>query len=366
MRKITKALAMLIGITLIAQACDYIDSPAGSAMLDKLHEKRLDVGEALLVVTRGGVDEIMPYYSYDIDYQDPIVEIDGKKDMKEFLYRIIEGDGMDLTTTVLDETLIDDTYCATWVMEGLFNGIPYYAHGISIFKFKPYSHQVYYQRDYYSEGDIMATIEGMDQMMFFFREQYKCSVVPDHQCQLPPPTAAASTQGSEPCEPNPTYNNQLEVARLLVQLDRCNYKEVSPFLDKAYNYHDPIVSMQDPAKPGETITLINSKDKMNGLLGNLFDESTSEALITVVEDETLVDDIYMATWTMSGNVDGAELVAPGMSIVKFEKGTTNVLYSRDYYSEGDVMLGVPQLKDAVENFRIYYKCDVDPQFDCPL
>ena len=70
----------------------------------------------------------------------------------------------------------------------------------------------------------------------------------------------------------------------------------------------------------------------------------------------------MATWTMSGQFNGAPFSAPGMSIVKFIEGTTQTYYSRDYYTEGDVMLGVPELRDAVLGFRYYYRSAVDPNF----
>jgi hypothetical protein len=51
-----------------------------------------------------------------------------------------------------------------------------------------------------------------------------------------------------------------------------------------------------------------------------------------------------------------------MSIVKFVPGTTQTFYSRDYYTEGDVMLGVPELASAVEGFRHYYRLAVDPNY----
>jgi hypothetical protein len=91
----------------------------------------------------------------------------------------------------------------------------------------------------------------------------------------------------------------------------------------------------------------------------------SSGRYTTVEDETLADGVHMATWTMAGMFDGAPFSAPGMSIVKFVDGTTQSDYSRDYYTEGDVMTGVPELADAVLGFRVYYRCVVDPTFVCP-
>jgi hypothetical protein len=55
-----------------------------------------------------------------------------------------------------------------------------------------------------------------------------------------------------------------------------------------------------------------------------------------------------------------------MSILKFRDWSTQTYYSRDYYSEGDIMATIPGLDQAVEGFRISYKCVVDPAFECPL
>ena len=311
MRKTIKAFAMLIGIgaILCIQSCEYLDSIGGSkALSDKLNQERMKVGRALLEVTGGGIDEILPYYADDIEYHDPIVDIFGKEHMTGFLYQLIENSSPDLETIVEEETIIDDVYSATWLMKGTFNGIYYEAKGISIFKFKPYSLKVYYQRDYYSEGDIMATLSspdpnvpGLDQLMWFFREQYKCSVVPGYPCSLPPPSPTNVPQG---LKGKTLFNKQLSVARLLVQLDANNWPTVIPYLADNYEYHDPIVDIYTPTTMAE-------------FLARLFDGS--EDLYTVVEDETLVDDIYMATWTMTGMVNGAVIEAPGMSIVKFKK-----------------------------------------------
>jgi hypothetical protein len=148
------------------------------------------------------------------------------------------------------------------------------------------------------------------------------------------------------------HRAQLKVGRQLVEINAGNWTEVLPYLASNYEYHDPIVDIG--YGPGA----------MAEFLGRLFAGSSN--LYTTVEDETLVDGVYMATWTMSGEFNGAPFSAPGMSIVKFVDGTLQSYYSRDYYTEGDVMLGVPELSEAVVGFRVYYRCAVDPTFSCPL
>jgi len=347
MRKFVKAFAMLstIVIILIIQACSKDDANDDSL---QLHQERLEIGRALLEVQAPNVDEVLPYYTDDIEYHDPIVDINGIQDMTAFLNQLITGASPNLVTTVEDETLIDDIYSATWIMSGDFLGVPYQAKGISIFKFLPNSSQVYYQRDYYSEGDIMTTIPGLDQAIGGFRMFYRCSVDPTFDCPLPP--SAQSAEKSVVISQDQISSDQLVVGRQLVEINAGNWTNVLPFLESNYEYHDPIVNIFGP-------------DTMALFLGRLF--AGSSELYTTIEDETIVDDIYMATWTMSGEFNGAPFSAPGMSIVKFVEGTTQTYYSRDYYTEGDVMLGVPELSEAVLGFRVYYRCAVDPTFDCP-
>jgi hypothetical protein len=56
------------------------------------------------------------------------------------------------------------------------------------------------------------------------------------------------------------------------------------------------------------------------------------------------------SWTMSGSFNGTPFSAPGMSIVKFVDDILQSYYSRDYYTEGDIMTGVPEV---VLGFRAY-------------
>jgi hypothetical protein len=219
---------------------------------------------------------------------------------------------------------------------------------------------VYYQRDYYTEGDIMANIPGLDEAIAAFRTVYRCSVDPTFDCPLDIDARSdlpamefsqgSSDFGSGRGKPR-LRRQQLEIGRSLIELNAQNWPAVIPYLTDDYEYHDPIVDIYGP-------------DTMAEFLGRLF--ANSSDLITTVEDETLVDGVYMATWTMAGQFDGVPFSAPGMSIVKFRDRSTKVYYSRDYYTEGDIMINIPGLDEAVVGFRTFYRCAVDPTFDCPL
>lgn len=331
----------LVGIT----SCS--DDDSGSEASD-LHIERLEVGRALLEVQAPQVAEVLPYYTADIEYHDPIVDVFGIEDMTTFLNKLILESSPNLVTIIEEETLVGDIYSATWVMSGDFLGVPYEAKGISIFKFLPNSSQVYYQRDYYSEGDIMATIPGLDEAILGFRTFYRCSVDPTFECPFP---AGKTVPGGKIIPRSKLTDDQLVIGRQLVEINANDWFEVIPYLEANYEYHDPIVDIYGP-------------ETMTDFLGRLF--AGSSDLITTVEDETVANDIYMATWTMSGTLNGAPFTAPGMSIVKFAEGSTGVIYSRDYYTEGDVMLGVPELAEAVLGFREYYRAAVDPDYSGDL
>ena len=160
----------------------------------RLNKDRLEVGRALIEVTSENLDSIIPYYTDDIEYHDTIVDIYGINDMAIFLYSLF-GSTPDLITTVEEEIAIDGMYMATWTMKGNFRaspdpedpGVPYEAKGMSIIKFEKKSTDVYYQRDYYTEGDIMVSIPGLDAAINGFRFFYRCAVDPNFVCPPPPP-----------------------------------------------------------------------------------------------------------------------------------------------------------------------------------
>lgn len=142
-----------------------------------LYYERLEVGRALIEVQAGNWPTIMPYYTDGIEYHDPIVDIYGKADMTEFLARLFTSSS-NLVTTVEDEVCVNGVYMASWTMTGNFDTVPYTAKGMSTIKFVDGETVVYYQRDYYTEGDIMVSIPGLDEAIYGFRYYYRSAVDP--------------------------------------------------------------------------------------------------------------------------------------------------------------------------------------------
>ena len=163
------------------------DAEAGRwDQLRQLRQDRLEIGRGMLEVQNVDWTTLLRYYADDIEYHDSIVDVYGFDMLTQFLGRLY-GSSPDLVTTIEDETLVGDVYSATWTMVGTFNGLaPYEAKGMSIIKFRDKSTRVYYQRDYYTEGDIMVNIPGLDAAINGFRYFYRCAVDPNFPCPPPP------------------------------------------------------------------------------------------------------------------------------------------------------------------------------------
>jgi len=334
--------------------------------LSRLYQEQMEIGRGMLEVQNVDWTTLLRYYANDIEYHDSIVDVYGIDDLTEFLARLY-GSSPDLVTTIEDETLVGGVYSATWTMVGTFNGVvPYVAKGMSIIKFHGLSKKVYYWRDYYTEGDIMANAPGFGDAVEGFRWYYRCAVNPTPELGCPPAPATTdalpeTTPLAHVSEPHKygrdtrslmrLRRDRLNVGRALVEINGANWQSLLQYYAYDYQYYDPIV-------------YIDGFDELVPFFARLF--ASSPDLVTTVEDEMLVGDVYTATWTMEGKFNGVPYEAKGMSILKFEPWSTQAYYSRDYYSEADIMATIPPLLPAVEQFRIFYKCVVDPAFDCPL
>ena len=94
------------------------------------------------------------------------------------------------------------------------------------------------------------------------------------------------------------YYERLAVGRALIEVQAGNWPTIMPYYAEDIEYHDPIVD-------------IFNKADMTEFLARLFTSSSN--LITIVEDETCVNGVYMASWTMTGNFDTVPYTAKGMS-----------------------------------------------------
>ena len=167
--------------------------------MSRINRQRQEIGRALVEIHSQNWPSLLQYYDDDIEYHDPIVTIEGIDTMSEFLGRLFAS-APNLITTVEDETCINGMYSATWTMAGDFAGVPYSAKGMSIVKFRPRSLKAYYARDYYTEGDIMINIPGLDEVMAGFRTFYRCAVDPTFDCPMGMATAGRASEGEAASE----------------------------------------------------------------------------------------------------------------------------------------------------------------------
>ena len=359
MKKYMVTFAVLASILMLLPVVASAESD-----MSRINRERMAIGRALLEMQSNNWQSLLQYYTYDIEYHDPIVSINGIDMMSQFLARLFTA-SPNLVTTIEDEICINDMYAASWTMDGFFNDVPYNAKGITIIRFRRRSTKVYYQRDYYTEGDIMAYIPGLDEAIEGFRTYYRCAVDPTFDCPLGQtvdggvpedllPTAedARLSEMAGPRSDKARINRQRKaIGRALIEIDATNWPSLLQYYTGDIEYNDPIVT-------------IEGIDVMAQFLARLF--ASGPDLVTTVEDEICIDGIYAATWTMVGSFNGVPYSAPGMSIVKFRPGETQAYYARDYYTEGDIMINIPGLDEPTEAFRTYYRCAVDPTFPCPL
>ncbi|MGD9140294.1 MAG: nuclear transport factor 2 family protein, partial [bacterium] len=178
MRRFVATFLVFAGVVMLVTMMASAESD-----MSRLNRERKAIGRALLEMQSGDWPSLLHNYTEDIEYHDPIVTIYGIDMMAQFLGRLF-GSTPNLVTTVEDEICINGIYAATWTMDGFFNGVPYSAGGMTIIKFLPKSTKVYYQRDYYTEGDIMINIPGLDEPTAAFRTYYRCAVDPSFDCPL--------------------------------------------------------------------------------------------------------------------------------------------------------------------------------------
>lgn len=98
---------------------------------------------------------------------------------------------------------------------------------------------------------------------------------------------------------------------------------------------------------------------MENFLKHMFKNTPDYRL--AIEDETFVNGIYSATWTMQGTWQGDKIKykVPGMSIIKFREGESLIYYQRDYFSEGEIWSKIPYIGAFIRGLRGKYKRDLD-------
>ena len=248
-----------ITVTTLLLAAGLLLIPAlAGAGRPQLYQERMEVGRALLEVQSTNVAAVLPYYTDDIEYHDPIVDIYGIEEMTAFLFQLF-GSSPDLVTTSRTRRWSRASTRRPGPWSASSSASPTRPRASRSSSSAQKSAQVYYQRDYYSEGDIMATIPGLDVAITGFRTFYRCAVDPTFDCPLDgPPTAAEPGLRRPDNRPGGQgRDNRLRsrsscaarrwrsVAQL-VEINAANWQPCCPTTGQNYEYHDPIVDIYGP------------------------------------------------------------------------------------------------------------------------
>jgi len=131
-----------------------------------LDTERLENARKAVLVTEADYLDVLPLYTDDMIYQDPVVDLSGMQSFRSFLEQLWEFSpvyGLEIYDEVYDGNT--GVYMAYWKMAGRNTvtlvrtiEVEYEALGMSIIKFRPGETLVYFQRDQYSEGDLWSGI----------------------------------------------------------------------------------------------------------------------------------------------------------------------------------------------------------------
>ena len=136
-----------------------------------LEKTRATVARAIVEADSSNWLSILNYYTSDVQYSDPMVQIEGIGMVGAFLrrYFIISPD---LVTTIENETCADGLYTATWTMTGTFLGGPHAVKGVTIIKFRGTEAKVYYHHKEYADEEIRAIVKDLADLFQCFREDF--------------------------------------------------------------------------------------------------------------------------------------------------------------------------------------------------
>ena len=85
--------------------------------------------------------------------------------------------------------------------------------------------------------------------------------------------------------------DRLEIGRAMLEVQNVDWTSLLPYYADDIEYHDSIVD-------------VYGIDMLTQFLARLY--GSSPDLVTTIEDETLVGDVYSATWTMVGTFNGVK------------------------------------------------------------
>ena len=139
--------------------------------------------------------------------------------------------------------------------------------------------------------------------------------------------------------------SRVETARRILKVNALDWEEVIEF-------------WADDAIYQESVITNYSREEMREYLSKIFAWSSDMELI--IKDEiwgydASGDFVYTATNVWSGTWEGfGPYVQEGMSIVKFRPGEGCAYYQRDYFTEGDTWIGIPELSYLIATMREEY------------
>ena len=172
---------------------------------------------------------------------------------------------------------------------------------------------------------------------------------------LPTWPAAAFDLTHDECHRPNDEASRVETARRILKVNAKDWKEVVTF------WADQPVPKEQGGQGAiykEVVATIYSRQEMANYLELMFQWSSDMEMEILEEQYVTRPDgtmTYMATNRWFGTGTSGPYIQPGMSIIKFEDPKSGcATYQRDYFSEGDLWWGIPQLHPVVKQVRDGY------------
>lgn len=164
-----------LGSMLLGACTDAEDSAIPTHAPLSLDTQRIEHARNALTVSPDTIATVPTIYTEDMVYKEPLLTVNGIDEMVSFLEKLLELTP-DYVLAIDTEVYDGETYSATWVMKGSFAGFSYEAPGMSIVKFHPGGNKIYFQRDYYSEGDVWANVPNYGDTVKELRDIFEDAV----------------------------------------------------------------------------------------------------------------------------------------------------------------------------------------------
>lgn len=145
------------------------------AQLTPLDETRIANARQILLITNDDWQEALHVYTEDAVYEEVIVKVEGKDEIRRFFSNMFAN--ADITLEITDEAYQGNTYFGKWIMKMNYKLVGsqrklFTVEGASMLKFREGEEKIYDHREFYNEASIYDKLPGFKQLFGMLRKTY--------------------------------------------------------------------------------------------------------------------------------------------------------------------------------------------------